>query len=400
MKIKLLLAFLVTAIAIMFQSVKQASAIENPFSSFNNKFGIHILFPEEISNAASLVNSSGGDWGYATIPIQAGDKDIVKWQKFMDDAKKLHVIPILRLATEGDYFNTKVWRKPQETDIVDFANFLSSIDWPVKNKYIIVFNEVNRGDEWGGGVNPVEYANLLAYAINVFKSKNQDFFIISAGLDNAAPQSPPQFKNEYNYLKEMNDTVPGIFNQIDGLSSHSYPNPAFSRPPSLSSRMGIDSFTYERALVRSMNAKDLPVFITETGWSTDAVSPEIQANYYQEAFQNTWSDNTIVAITPFLLKSNGAAFGEFSLLDPDGKPTNQYQMIKSLPKVRGLPVVSLKPPVLLKQQKKVLGFYTGEGKIAVAEASTYRDFSQSNKPINKFSMTNIVTASFYWLIND
>lgn len=388
MKTKLLTVFFTIIIAIIFQPVQQTFAVENPFSSFNNKFGIHILFPEELSNAANLVNSSGGDWGYVIIPIQAGDKNIIKWQQFMDTAKKLHIIPILRLATEGDYFNTKVWRKPEETDIVDFANFLNSLDWPVKNKYIVVFNEVNRADEWGGEVNSAEYANLLAYAINVFKSKSQDFFIISAGLDNAAPEAPPQYKNEYTYLKEMNDAVPGIFNQIDGLSSHSYPNPAFSRPPGLSGRMGIDSFTYERTLVRTMNTRDLPVFITETGWSTKAISTDMQANYYKEAFRDAWSDNGIVAITPFLLKSNGAAFGEFSFLDEDGKPTGQYQMIKSLPKVRGLPVLSLKPPVLLKQQKNVLG-----------TTSIYRDFSKSNEPAKKFSITNIATAAFRWLIN-
>lgn len=398
MRKKLLLIFFVI-ITLIFQPIKRVYAIENPFSSFNNKFGIHILFPEELQAASELVNSNGGDWGYVIIPIQAGDKDIAKWQLFMNSAKRLHIVPILRLATEGDYFNTKVWRKPQETDIVDFANFLNSLDWPVKNKYIVVFNEVNRSDEWGGSVNSSEYANLLAYTINVFKSKSQDFFIISAGLDNAAPESPPQFKNEYNFLKEMNDAVPGIFNQIDGLSSHSYPNPAFSKPPGLSSKTGIDSFAYERALVRTMNTKNLPVFITETGWSTKTISTDIQADYYQEAFRNAWSDNDIVAITPFLLKSNGAAFGEFSFLDETGKPTDQYQMIKSLPKVRGLPVLSLKPPVLLRQQKNILGFFTGEGKIAVAEASTYKDFSKSKEPVELFSLTNITTAAFRWLIN-
>lgn len=400
MKTKLLSAFLVCIIALLFQPVKKIYAVEDPFASFNNKFGIHILFPEELSEASELVNSNGGDWGYVIIPIQSGDKDILKWQRFMDTAKNLHIIPIIRLATEGDYFNTKVWRKPRETDIVDFANFLNSLDWPVKNRYIIVYNEVNRADEWGGEVNASEYANLLAYAINVFKSKSLDFFIISAGLDNAAPESPPEFNNEYNYLQKMNDTVPGIFNQIDGLSSHSYPNPAFSQPPSLSSKMGIDSFSYERDLVRSMNTKNLPVFITETGWSADAVSADTQANYYQEAFSNAWSDIGIVAITPFLLRANGS-FNEFSFLDTDGKPTVQYQMIKSLSKVRGLPVLSQKPPVLLKLQKNVLGFYAGEDEnITLAQASTYRDFSKRIESINKFSLTKIITISFNWLIGN
>lgn len=398
MRKRLLSILFVFIITIIFHPHQKTYAIENPFTSFNNKFGVHILFPSELPKAVELVNSSGGDWGYVTIPIQAGDKDIVKWQQFMDSAKKLHIIPLIRLATEGDYFNTKVWRKPKETDIIDFANFLNSLEWPVKNRYIIVFNEVNRSDEWGGKVNSKEYAGLLAYAINIFKSKSQDFFIINAGLDNAAPEAPPQYKNEYNYLKEMNDAVPGIFNQIDGLSSHSYPNPAFSSPPSLSGKMKIDSFTYERTLVRSMNIKNLPVFITETGWSTDTIPPDIQANYYQEAFKNAWSDIGIVAVTPFLLSSNGDAFVEFSLLDSEGKPTAQYQTLKSLPKTQGLPSLSLKPPVLLRQQKKVLGLYADEENIALAQASTYRDFSENNKPVKKFSLANIVTTSFYWLI--
>src|SRR6185503_18523404 len=118
--------------------------------------------------------------------IQAGDKDVDKWQDFLNQCAKLHVIPILRLATEGDYFNTAVWRKPTSLDVLDFANFLTDLTWPTKNRYIIVFNEVNRGDEWGGQPNAGEYADILSYAVTVFKSKSPDFFIISAGLDNAA----------------------------------------------------------------------------------------------------------------------------------------------------------------------------------------------------------------------
>lgn len=396
MKAKLLIVF-ICVFAFIFQSVDKAFAIENPFASFNNKFGIHILFTTELQKASELVNSSGGEWGYVTIPIQAGDKDIVKWQNFMNEAGKLRLIPILRLATENDYFNTKVWRKPTEADVVDFANFLNSIYWPVRNRYIIVFNEVNRADEWGGEVNAEEYAKILAYATNVFKSKSQDFFVISSGMDNAAPENPPQFKNQYNYLREMNDAVPGVFNQIDGLSSHSYPNPAFSQPPTLSSKMGINSFTFERELVRSMSSKDLPIFITETGWSKSVVSEDTRADYYRQAFANVWSDNGVAAVTPFLLQSNGA-FEEFSFVDGEGKMTDQFEMIKSLPKVKGMPVLNKKPVKLLKQQKKVLGLSDGEGNIGVVEASGYRDFSKKKEDNPKFSLRNMVTKAFFWLI--
>src|SRR5215469_12078387 len=137
----LMLLFFLCAFFII---VKPAGASENPLAVANNKIGIHILDPSELPAAAKLVNNNGGDWGYVTIPIQSADEDLVKWQKFMDACKKYHVIPIIRLATQGDYFNTQVWRKPNENDIVDFANFLNSLEWPTKNRYIIVFNEVNR----------------------------------------------------------------------------------------------------------------------------------------------------------------------------------------------------------------------------------------------------------------
>ncbi len=129
--------YILALIAVVFTFLilgKPVFAVENPLRVANNKVGIHILFPTEIDKAAALVNSSGGDWGYVVIPIQSGDKDLKKWQAFMDEAKKRHVIPIIRLATEGDYFNTKVWRKPTPADVLDFANFLNSLTFPTKNK--------------------------------------------------------------------------------------------------------------------------------------------------------------------------------------------------------------------------------------------------------------------------
>ena len=315
-------------------------AIENPLSVTNNKFGIHILFTNELQEAAKLVNSQGGDWGYVTIPIQAGDRDLEKWQKFMDGAKNLHVIPIIRLATEGDYFNTKVWRKPKFEDVLDFANFLDSLEWPTKNRYIIVFNEVNRSDEWGGSSNPKEYAQILNYAVTVFKSKSQDFFIISAGLDNASVNVPGTSFNEYDFMRKMNDETPGIFNQIDGLSSHSYPNPAFSKPPTIHDQMSIASFKYERELAKSLSTgKELPVFITETGWSKKRVSQDVVRSYYKIAFEDVWNNENVIAVTPFLLKAFAGPFTDFSFIKEDGQEDTQYKAIEDLPKVKGAPII-------------------------------------------------------------
>ena len=323
-----------------FTSSQGVFAIENPLDKPNNKVGIHILFPEEIFQAAQLVNANGGEWGYVLIPIQSGDKDLIKWQTFMDNAQKLKVIPIIRLATEGDYFNTKVWRKPNFSDIVDFANFLGSLNWPTKNRYIVVYNEVNRGDEWGGDANPAEYAEILSYATTFFKYISPDFFIISAGLDNAAPSQGSTYMNQYAFLKQMHENLPDVFKQIDGIGSHSYPNPGFSQPPTSKSQMSIASFSFEKALIDSLANKNLPIFITETGWSKDAIGDGLAAKYYTQAFTSVWNDASIVAVTPFLLKAGGGPFTQFSFLGADGSASQVYKNVAALSKTKGQPVLT------------------------------------------------------------
>lgn len=315
-----------------------AYAIENPLAVANNRAGIHILFPEELAKAASLVNSNGGDWGYVVIPIQSGDKDLKKWQTFMDDAKRMHIIPIIRLATEGDYFNTKVWRIPTEADVLDFANFLNSLTWPTKNRYIIVYNEVNRGDEWGGIPNPSQYAQILSYAYDVFKQRNQDFFIISAGLDNGAATTAISL-NEYDYFVGMNIAQNGIFDKIDGIGSHSYPNPAFSTLPTYVARNSVASFQFERNFIEGHSSKDLPVFITETGWDQNVVGQDKASQYVATAMQTVWNNSSIAVVAPFLLQAGSGPFTQFSFSNPDGSPNSVFTAYASIPKVKGAPVV-------------------------------------------------------------
>lgn len=337
MKLFLLFFFLLLTSYVL--SPIKALATENPTAVPNNKAGIHILFPTELDKAATLVNSNGGDWGYVVIPIQSGDKDLAKWQTFMDTAKKLHVIPIIRLATEGDYFNTKVWRVPTPADVLDFVNFLNSLSWPVKNRYVIVYNEVNRGDEWGGTASPTDYAKLLSYAATAFKNKNEDFFIISAGMDNAAATTDTSM-NEYDYFTAMQSAVPGIFSQIDGLSSHSYPNPAFSQPPSVLSRTSIVSYQYEKNLIQSFSSKNLPIFITETGWAQDVIGESLASQYLSTALQTVWTSDSIVTVAPFLLNAGGGPFTGFSFFNASGQPNAVYAAMRTVAKTKGAPVVT------------------------------------------------------------
>ena len=70
MKKVIKLCFISFIFFIFVASTTTAHAIVDPLAAPNNKIGIHIMFTSELEEAAKLVNSAGGDYGYVTITIQ------------------------------------------------------------------------------------------------------------------------------------------------------------------------------------------------------------------------------------------------------------------------------------------------------------------------------------------
>lgn len=324
----------ILVLTLLYFFVPQAHAVANPTSVPNNKFGIHILFREELELAAKLVNTSGGDWGYVTIPITSRDKDLQKWQKFMDEAKKLHLIPIIRLAT---YPVSDYWMKPTIFDPLDWANFLDSLKWPTKNRYVVVYNEPNRAQEWENELNPEDYAEQLSWTIKALKNVNSDFFVINAGFDAAAPTNHI-LMDEFQYLYRMNTAMPGIFNKLDGWASHSYPNPNFSGSPLDNHRASIVGYKRELEFLKNnFGVGELPVFITETGWQHETLPEKLVEDRYVTAFTQIWTDKNLIAVTPFLLTAGDGPFKKFSFTDGQTNPLEHYKKIAAIPKIAGGP---------------------------------------------------------------
>ena len=304
-------------------------AIYDPLSVPNNRYGVHILDPLEIESAAKLVNSSGGDWGYVTVPIRADDRDRTKWTAFFQAAARLHVIPIVRLAT---YFDSQSWATPTIYDLIDFANFLGDMPWPAQNRYVILFNEPNHAKEWGSRVDPIQYATLLVDAREIFKSRSADFFLISGGLDMSAPTNHTSL-DALEFYRQISRLRPEWNDAIDGLAVHAYPNPGFSASVYSLSRYGITSYRQEIVLLSRLGYPPKPIFITETG--TISSQP-----FYPVAFPNVWNEPNIIAVTPFLLFAATGEFAPFSLLSPDNIPNSHYRDIFSLSKTAGSPLLS------------------------------------------------------------
>lgn len=340
----------------------KAAAAYDPLSVPNNKFGIHIISPtsEEASHSAELVNTNGS-WGYVTLLIESTDRNTQKWQSFFDELRRRRLIPIVRIAThpEGDF-----WKRPTEGEENEWAEFLNNLNWPTKNRYVIIYNEPNHATEWGNTVDAKNYAQTLDKTIRALRAKSDDFFILNAGFDASAPEKRPAYQDQYTFMQEMNTAVPGIFNKLDGWSSHSYPNPGFVGSPNDTGRKSIRGYIWELEVLKELGVqKDLPVFITETGWKhsegreTDASLPSLDKvnEYYKQAFEQVWNDERIVAVTPFLLNYQDPPFDHFSFKRYSGEKQEpllkdpsvlgeqapfypQFYTLRDLPKTNGKPI--------------------------------------------------------------
>lgn len=328
------------------------NAITDPTATPNNPYGIHIVNENDLEDSKNLLNSQGGEWGYIKLVIQEDDRSYQKWQAIFDKCRELKLIPIVRLATKG---NGAVWEKPGVTDAEDWAIFLNSLNWVVKNRYVVIFNEPNHGNEWGGEANPDEYAEILKVFAEKLKLANEDFFILNAGLDASAPNEPPRYMDEVQFIERLVSKEPTILNHLDGWTSHSYPNPNFSGSATDTGRKSIRTFEWEQAQLKKYTSKDLPVFILETGWNNETLSEDKITDYYKTAFQSVWNSKKIIAITPFLLNYQAEPFLKFSWKKQNTSEFyKHFYAIKELPKIKGEPLQIHKAQVLEKLPEELV----------------------------------------------
>src|SRR3989344_3949891 len=254
--------FRISQIIILILFVALFCSVAIPVHAANNKYGIHLAqqSDEDIGRAADLVNSTGGEWGYITLVIHEDDKKVEKWQPIFDKLRERSIIPIIRLATHPDGEN---WAEAHSESVDEWVSFLNDLNWVVKDRYIILFNEPNHASEWGGAVDPESFAKVNETYARALKEADDDFFIMMGGLDLSAPQNPPLYMDAEIFLRNIISEI-GVedYNEyFDGWSSHSYPNPGFSGSPYSSGRGTIRSYEWELSLLESLGIKELPVFI-------------------------------------------------------------------------------------------------------------------------------------------
>lgn len=298
----------------------------------NNKFGIHIFSEEDLDDAAKLVNSSGGQWGYVTVVIREDERNLARWQSAFDKMRRLKLIPIVRIATTIDGAH---WKIPEKDEAEKWALFMDSLNWPTKRRHIVLFNEPNHSKEWGGKIDPEGYAEVLRHYYNTLKGVSNDFFILPGALDLAAPNSI-QTMEASRFFSRMHQRDNFIFTIFDGWSSHSYPNPAFSGREVDAGKMSIQGYRWEVNYLKDFGLDpEIPVFITETGWINTVGN---LSSKYEYAFNKVWSDDQVVAVTPFILNYLDQPFEVFSWKShASGDFLPHYNKVIDIQKVKGAP---------------------------------------------------------------
>lgn len=285
------------------------------------KLGIHLLlddgrqawpaatWPVHLACARQAV----GEWGYVTQLVRLDDLEPARWQRFMDLAAEWHLTPILRLATTFDTASGS-WSAPPadaagryQAVAARYARFVAALHWPTAGHLVIVGNEPNHGNEWGGRPDPAAYARFLADTADALHATDPAARVLNAPFDAYTPHSGGQpfpdgfvYLDEETFLDEMVAAVPDVFTRLDGWASHAYPAGPFSEgpwqqsfqidwlnnatnpwhvppPPGIYNR-GVNGYEWELFKLATYGLPPLPVYITETGWrhaeTEEARSPD------------------------------------------------------------------------------------------------------------------------------
>lgn len=308
----------------------------------HNIFGLHLTQLSDLGKAEPIINSQGGDWGWVTIVLAKKDLDKTAWQDFFNLCRVKHIQPIIRLATVSQGAS---WARPERSDIDNFANFLNELNWPTKTLPVVLFNEVNHPNEWGGQVDIKGYADIAIYALDKFQQTNPNFLLMGSALDLASP-SKGGYKNASDFYRELWLYKSEYFQKIEALSSHSYPNHGFLGLPTDKGKVSVRGYQWEQEYLHSLGVKQTyPVYITETGWPSRELAGKKSPFYTRattakllaQAFDLWSKDEKIVAVTPFIFNYPYPPFATFSWVDTSEKLYPEYAKFQEYPKSENQP---------------------------------------------------------------
>ncbi len=286
-------------------------------TAVDNILGVHVLFddgrntwptrlwPDHLTAAQGLI----GAGGWVVELVRLDDLDVSRWQGFFDQCAARELRPILRLATTFDQTAGYWTAPPPDPDdgyaqtARRFATFAAALRWPTDTHPVLVGNEPNHGDEWGGRADPAAYARYLRDVAAALRAADPAVLVLNAPLDPYSPNTNGEpfingftFVDSESFMDAMRAEVPEVFAGLDAWASHAYPtgplangpwdqtfqidllngatNHEHLQPSAGLTNRGINGYAWELAKLARYGVTDLEVWITEVGWRhAESVDP-------------------------------------------------------------------------------------------------------------------------------
>jgi hypothetical protein len=208
----------------------------------------------------------------------------------------------------------------------------------------IIWNEPNLSQEWGGQApDPHGYVELLRVAYSAVKERDPQALVLSAGL---APTNrlDDTAMDDRIYLEGMYEA--GVGEVFDALGAHPY-GFAYSPGDPHGAHQGLNFARLQdvREIMVANGDADKPVWATEVGWVTEAVTEEQawlkvteeqQAVYLIGAFERAgdewpWLERIAVWNLSAGLEADDEKRG-YSIVDDGYGPRPAYEALAAMPK--------------------------------------------------------------------
>jgi polysaccharide biosynthesis protein PslG len=250
----------------------------------------------------------------------------------------------------------------QPSDPTMFASFMGALSSHFRGQVDAwqLWNEPNLSYEAGGFIEAQGYFDMVQAASPIVRGDDPGALIVLAGL---APNSLHDRKWAYSdidYLSDLLSIGDGAIRQyIDVVGAHSYGagnSPDNYWPNNLADHSGwttAPEFYFRHAeeihnTLVNAGLGDMPVWLTEFGWTTkndwpdygygDWVSAQQQAQYITRAFEIArtewpWMQAMFVfSLNAAVIQGTGGPYYGFSMTDQYGQPRPAYDAIKAMPK--------------------------------------------------------------------
>ncbi len=293
-----------------------------------NPFGIGLVSPGS-DEQLSLANTLAGNGGKVLLIFPGINRQTTQadpsWTANLQSAiTKYNLVPVVRLAAPWGQANIR--DDSDDTEHLVYSTLARAYAIVVRDVmqavpantdvYFQIGNEPNLCDEWtceGGGwlsmnQSATEYTHFLRDVIQAIRGIGNPHILLAA-----APMAPGgtvscqccgagggcQFQagaTGLDFMWDMMSAIPGIYDQVDFLASHSYPAQAIGWGffvPFDQAKPGLLYYRNESAFI---GHPSIGVMITETGWTTQQgckPSYDDEATYMVASYQLWISSNQL-----------------------------------------------------------------------------------------------------------